>query len=148
MSQPSDAPLLIRGFTLIEVIVVILVLGMLAALVVPNVFSHVSTARQESARAQIEMLNAALDAYRLHNGRYPTTAQGLAALRSEPKEAPLAPNWQGPYLRKEVPDDPWGRPYIYRSPGSESGWGYDLLSLGADGTTGGEGEDADVKGWE
>lgn len=136
------------GLTLIEVMVVMLVLGILAALVAPDVFSHVSTARQESARAQIEMLNAALDAYRLHNGRYPTTDQGLEALRTEPRSSPVPADWRGPYLRKDVPDDPWGRPYVYRSPGTESGWGYDLLSLGADGEPGGEGEDADVKAWD
>ncbi len=136
------------GLTLIEVMVVVLVLGILAALVAPNVFSHVSTAKQESARAQIEMLNAALDAYRLHNGRYPTTEQGLEALREKPDTPPIPTDWRGPYLRKEVPVDPWGNPYVYRSPGTESDWGYDLLSYGKDGEPGGEGENADVKAWE
>lgn len=143
-----DRPTAEAGLTLIEVMVVVLVLGLLAALVAPNVFSHVSTAKEESARAQIEMLNAALDAYRLHNGQYPTTEQGLDALREEPDTPPVPPDWRGPYLRKEVPTDPWGNPYVYRSPGTESEWGYDLLSYGADGEPGGEGEDADVKAWE
>lgn len=141
-------PLREAGLTLIEVMVVMLVLGIMAALVAPNVFSHVSTARHESARAQIEMLNAALDAYRLHNGRYPTTEQGLEALRTEPRTPPEPTDWRGPYLRKDVPEDPWGHPYVYRSPAVESEWGYDLLSLGADGEPGGEGEDADVKAWD
>lgn len=136
------------GLTLIEVMVVVLVLGILAALVVPNVFSHVATAKRESARAQIEMLNAALDAYRLHNGRYPTTEQGLEALREKPATPPVPDDWRGPYLRKDVPTDPWGTPYVYRSPGTESEWGYDLLSYGKDGEPGGEGEAADVKAWE
>lgn len=142
---PSGAE---AGLTLIEVMVVVLVLGILAALVAPNVFSHVSTAREESARAQIEMLNAALDAYRLHNGRYPTTEQGLEALREEPDTPPLPRDWRGPYLRKEVPVDPWDNPYVYRSPATQSDWGYDLLSHGKDGEPGGEGESADVRAWE
>lgn len=136
------------GFTLIEVLVVIVVLSVLATLVAPNVFRHVGTARESTALSQIEMLSAALDAYRLDNGRYPTTEQGLAALWSEPVGEPRASNWRGPYLRKAVPLDPWSRPYIYRFPGQENPHGFDLLSLGADGSPGGEGEDADVKGWE
>lgn len=136
------------GLTLIEIMVVVLVLGILAALVMPNVFSHVATAKRESARAQIEMLNAALDAYRLHNGRYPTTGQGLEALRREPSTPPVPTSWRGPYLRKDVPTDPWGHPYHYRTPGSRSGWAYDLLSTGKDGEPGGTGEAADVKAWE
>ena len=147
-TSAPGAPYAEAGLTLIEVMVVVLVLGILAALVAPNVFSHVSTAKEESARAQIEMLNAALDAYRLHNGRYPTTEQGLEALREEPDTPPLARDWRGPYLRKEVPVDPWGNPYVYRSPATQSDWGYDLLSYGKDGEPGGEGEAADVKAWE
>ena len=136
------------GLTLIEIMVVVLVLGILAALVVPNVFSHVSTARRESARTQMEMLNAALDAYRLHNGGYPTTEQGLEALRDRPETPPVPENWRGPYLRKDVPRDPWGNAYVYRSPATESEWGYDLLSYGKDGEPGGEGEAADIRAWE
>lgn len=103
MSRPRDRPSGEAGLTLIEVMVVILVLGILAALVVPNVFSHVATAKEESARAQIEMLNAALDAYRLHTGRYPTSEQGLEALREKPSTPPVPEDWRGPYLRKDVP---------------------------------------------
>jgi general secretion pathway protein G len=135
------------GFTLIEVLVVIAVIAMLAALVAPNVFQHVGTAKDATARSQIELLGAALDAYRLDNGRYPTTEQGLNALEAPPNQEPLPSNWRGPYLRKAVPMDPWGSPYIYLSPGEMNPRGYDLLSLGADGEPGGEGEDADVVSW-
>jgi general secretion pathway protein G len=137
-----------RGFTLIEIVVVIVVLGLLAALVAPNVFRHVSVARSTAARSQVEMLGAALDGYRLDNASYPTGAQGLAALRTPPTGEPRAPNWRGPYLSKDVPLDPWGRPYVYRSPGTVNPSSYDLLSLGRDGREGGEGEDADVRSWE
>jgi general secretion pathway protein G len=136
------------GFTLIEVMVVIAVIAMLAALVGPNVFRNVGTARDATARSQIELLGAALDSYRLDNGRYPTTDQGLQALRTEPTLSPAPGNWQGPYLRREVPEDPWGNPYIYLAPGQVNPTGYDLLSLGADGELGGEGEDADVLSWD
>jgi general secretion pathway protein G len=136
------------GFTLIEILVVIAVLAMLAALVAPNVFQHVGTAKDATARSQIELLGAGLDAYRLDNGRYPTTDQGLDALQVAPTLHPIPDNWRGPYLRKAVPLDPWGNPYIYLSPGEANPRGYDLLSLGADGALGGEGEDADVVSWE
>ena len=135
------------GFTLIEILVVIAVIAMLAALVAPNVFQHVGTAKDATARSQIELLGAALDAYRLDNGRYPSTEQGLEALRVEPTLQPLPSNWRGPYLRKDVPADPWGFAYVYLSPGEVNPRGYDLLSLGADGELGGEGEDADVVSW-
>jgi general secretion pathway protein G len=136
------------GFTLIEVMVVIAVIAMLAALVGPNVFRNVGTARDATARSQIELLGAALDSYRLDNGRYPTTSQGLETLRMAPTIHPLPNNWQGPYLRKEVPLDPWRNPYVFVSPGTVNPTGYDLLSLGADGELGGEGEDGDVVSWE
>lgn len=137
-----------RGLTLLEVLVVIVVLAVLASLVAPNVFRHVGAAKETTARTQIEMLGAALDAYRLDNGRYPTTEQGLAALWQAPVIEPRAGNWRGPYLRKAVPADPWGAPYAYRAPGTQSGTGYDLLSLGADGKPGGEGEAADITSWK
>ena len=137
-----------RGFTLIELLVVIVVLGVLATLVAPNVFRHVGTAKEATARAQIEMLGAALDAFRLDTGRYPTTEQGLAALWEPPAVDPRPVNWRGPYLRKPVPSDPWGTAYVYRAPGTESRTGYDLMSLGADGKPGGTGEDADIVSWK
>lgn len=137
-----------HGFTLVEMLVVTLVLGMLAALVVPNVFGRVSTAKASVASTQIEMLGAALDAYRLDNDRYPTTAQGLEALRREPLSSPRPRNWMGPYLKKELPTDPWSHPYHYVSPGRENPWGYDLVSYGRDGQPGGTGEDADIHSWE
>ena len=136
------------GFTLIEIMVVIAVIGVLATLVAPNVFRHVGSAKDAAAHSQIELLGAALDAYRLDNDVYPTTAQGLEALRREPVAEPRPRNWRGPYIRKEVPLDPWDRAYIYRSPGVANPWSYDLLSLGRDGHEGGEGEDADITSWE
>jgi general secretion pathway protein G len=136
------------GFTLIELLVVIVVIGVLATLVAPNVFRHITAAKETTARSQIEMLGAALDAYRLDNGRYPTSEQGLAALWNAPARDPRPPNWRGPYLRKDVPLDPWTRPYVYQSPAEQSRAGYDLLSMGEDGKTGGEGEAADITSWK
>jgi general secretion pathway protein G len=136
------------GFTLIEILVVVAVLSVLAALVAPNVFQHLGTAKDAAARSQMEMIGAALDAYRLDNGRYPTTAQGLEALRQEPTLEPRPRNWRGPYLRRELPMDPWGNPYVYVSPGDANPQGYDLVSFGADGALGGEGEDADLRSWD
>lgn len=134
------------GFTLIEVIVVIAVVSILASLVSPMIFRNVGDAKSTAARAQIEIFVLALDAYRLDNGRYPATEEGLEALRRAPPEG-HAPRWRGPYLRREVPLDPWGQPYLFRSPGVENPDSYDLLSLGRDGAPGGEGEDADVLSW-
>lgn len=134
------------GFTLLEVMVVILVLGLLAGLVGPQIFGRVSEARTTTAGTQLELLGVALDNYRLDNGFYPTTEQGLEALRERPARAPTPANWRGPYLRKAVPPDPWGRPYVYRSPPEGGGAGFELKTLGADGVPGGGGEDADVGG--
>jgi general secretion pathway protein G len=117
---------------------------LLAALVAPDVFRHVGTAKDGAARAQIEMIGSALDAYRLDNGRYPTTAQGLDALWEAPTAEPRPNNWNGPYLRKKVPLDPWSNPYVYASPGEVHLNGYDLVSYGADGLAGGEGENSDI----
>lgn len=136
------------GFTLVEILVVIIVIAMLATLVAPSVFQHVDSAKSSTAKAQIEMLSAALDAYRLDNDRYPSTEQGLAALRQAPSASPVARRWRGPYLRRELPVDPWGQPYVFRSPGTVNPESFDLLTLGRDGREGGEGEDADVTSWK
>jgi len=128
--------------------VVIVVIAVLATLVAPNVFRHVGTARAATARSQVEMLGAALDAYRLDVGRYPTTEEGLAALVSAPAGAE-AGRWKGPYLRKRgIPADPWTHPYRYQSPGMANPGSYDLESYGADGQPGGEGDNADIRSWE
>ncbi len=134
------------GFTLIEILVVIAVISLLAALVAPNVFQQLSTAKDATARSQIEMLGAALDSYRIDNGRYPTTAQGLAALWTEPAVEPRPRNWRGPYLRKQIPEDPWGNAYVYTSPVAGGAGGFEIVSYGADGVPGGEGENADITG--
>lgn len=136
-----------RGFTLIEILVVIVVIAILATLVAPNIFKNVGEAKTTTAKAQIDNLSSALDAYRLDNGTYPTTQQGLDALTSLPTIDPPA-NWKQPYLRKAVPVDPWGHPYVYLFPGESNPMGFDLLSYGADGKLGGEGEDADVVSWK
>lgn len=137
----------VRGFTLIEILVVIVVIAILATLVAPNIFQHVGAAKSATAKSQVEMLGSALDAYRLDNGRYPTTQQGLNALWEIPTvDTPT--NWRGPYLRKPVPPDPWGVAYIYLAPGQVNLNGYDLLSYGNDGRPGGTGEDADITSWQ
>jgi general secretion pathway protein G len=128
-----------RAFTLLEIIVVIIVLALLAGLVAPQIFGRVGEARGTTARTQIELLSTALD-----NGSYPTTEQGLAALREKPTRTPVPANWKGPYLRRAVPNDPWGRPYIYKFPGDRSAGTFELSSLGKDGLVGGTGEDSDI----
>jgi general secretion pathway protein G len=136
------------GFTLIEVLVVVVIIAVLASIVAPNVFKHVDTAKSVTAQAQIATLGAALDAYRLDNGRYPTTEQGLAALWQQPTSAPRPANWRGPYLRQPPPADPWGAAFVYRFPGERTPNGFDLSSMGADGAAGGTGEAADVTSWK
>lgn len=128
------------GFTLLELLVVIVIIGLLAAYVGPRYFSQLGKSERSTAKAQIEGLGKALDAYRLDTGRYPTTEQGLDALYVRPSDEP---KWNGPYLQKAVPMDPWGAPYVYRTPG-EGGVDFDLSSNGKDGQPGGEGEGADV----
>lgn len=132
------------GFTLIELLVVLTVISVLAALVTPTVFRNVGDAHRTAARAQIELLGLALEQYRLDNGWYPSTDQGLEALRTQPTGEPVARNWRGPYLRKPVPADPWARAYRYLSPGETNPKSYDLGSYGRDGRSGGEDEDADI----
>ena len=135
------------GFTLIEILVVITVIAILAAVVSPMVFRNVGDAKASAARAQIEIFGLALDSYRLDNDYYPSTAQGLDALQHEPPGEPRARNWRGPYLKKGVPLDPWGRAYLYQSPGDTNPQAYDLETLGRDGQPGGTGEDADLTSW-
>ena len=130
------------GFTLIELLIVVIILGVLAGLVGPRLFGRVGQSRQAAARVQIELLGAALDQFKLDVGRYPSSQEGLQALQQSPGNAP---GWEGPYLKKEVPRDPWGSPYQYRSPGEHGE--YDVVSLGSDGAPGGDGEAADVTSW-
>ena len=132
-----------RGFTLIELLIVMVILGLLAALVGPRMFGKVGKSKQKAAKAQMALFETALDTYRLDVGKYPTTDQGLNALRVQPDGAE---RWDGPYLPKEIPLDPWGHPYEYRSP-AENG-DYEIIAYGADGTSGGEGEDADIYNWK
>jgi general secretion pathway protein G len=135
-----------RGFTLIEIMVVIVVIAIIAALVAPNVFSNVGEAKVTAAKAQMSTISSALEMYRLHNLRYPSSEQGLNALRELPTlDTPRA--WKGPYLMKPIPLDPFGNPYIYVSPGEFNPDGFDLYSLGADNAVGGEGLDADIYSW-
>jgi general secretion pathway protein G len=131
-----------RGFTLLELLVVMVIIGLLVAYVGPKVFAQVGKSEVKAARAQIDGLQKALDHYRIDTGRYPNTQQGLAALTVRPGDEP---RWAGPYLSKAAPLDPWRRAFEYRSPGVHGD--YDLLSLGRDGRTGGDGEDADLTSW-
>ncbi len=127
------------GFTLLELLVVMVIIGLLAAYVGPRYFAQIGKSEQKTAQAQIDSFGKALDTYRLDVGHYPATEQGLAALVVKPNDEP---KWQGPYLQKQVPQDPWGKPYVYRSPGLNGD--FDLLSNGKDGQPGGEGENADI----
>ncbi len=133
-----------RGFTLIELMVVLVIIGVLAALIVPNVLDRADDARVTAARTDVNNLMQALKLYRLDNQRYPSGAQGLTALVAKPAAAPVPPNWR-PYLDK-LPADPWNRPYQYLNPGVHGE--VDVLSFGADGQAGGEGKDADVGSWQ
>jgi general secretion pathway protein G len=142
---PRSVPHSQAGMTLIEVVVVIVVLGVLAGVVGTQVFGRVGESRTQAARTQIEQFAVQLDLYRIDNGTYPTTEQGLASLRQRPTTPPEPRHWNGPYARKEIPLDPWGNPYVYRSPGQHGE--YDLVSYGADGREGGEGENADIVSW-
>jgi general secretion pathway protein G len=136
-----------RGFTLIELLVVVAIIAVLAGIVGPAVFRNVGDAKTNAAKSQVEVLALALDSYRVDNDAYPTTEQGLAALRTPPTAGEPPRNWRGPYLRKTVPHDPWDRPYVYVAPGRENATSYDLYTLGRDGQPGGEGEDGDITSW-
>lgn len=142
--KQTSSPSAMRGFTLIEIMVVVVILGILAALVVPNILGNVDTARITAARQDIRGIESALDMYRLDNFSYPTTQQGLEALVTQPAD-PSIRNWRvGGYLKK-LPKDPWGNPYQYLFPGTQGE--VDVWSMGADGQTGGEGITADIGNW-
>ncbi len=128
-----------RGFTLLELLVVVVIIGLLAGYVAPRYFSQIGKSEVQLAKAQIDSLEKAIDQYRLDTRRYPTAEQGLEALMTRPANEP---GWSGPYLKKAVPNDPWGRPYVYRQPGQKTD--YELVSYGRDGKPGGSGEDSDI----
>jgi general secretion pathway protein G len=132
-----------RGFTLVELMLVIIIIGVLVAMVAPRLAGRSQEAKEAAARADINArLSAALDLFEMHNGRYPTTAEGLNALRTAPAGAR---DWKGPYLKRPVPLDPWGKAYVYRSPGQHNREDYDLFSLGPDGV---EGTADDITNWK
>lgn len=130
------------GFTLLELLVVMVIIGLLVGYVGPKYFAQIGKSEVKAAKAQIDALGKALDQYRLDTGHYPSAEQGLNALVTKPANEN---KWEGPYLTKAVPNDPWGRPYLYKSPGEHGD--YDLLSYGKDGQPGGSGENADVVNW-
>lgn len=129
----------LEGFTLLELLVVVVIIGLLASYVGPKYFSQIGKSEVTVARSQIEAFERALDSFRLDVGRYPTTEEGLDALLHRPASAT---GWSGPYLKKDVPPDPWGRPYTYRAPGAKGD--FEIVSLGKDGQPGGTGENADI----
>ena len=131
------------GFTLIELLIVVTIIALLAGLVMPQFFKQEEKATAKATKAQIELLGTALDTFRLDVGRYPTTQEGLQALNQKPGGIE---RWDGPYLKKEVPLDPWGKPYVYKSPGDHGA--YDIISYGADGVPGGQDNSRDITSWE
>ena len=143
MIYPSRKIFNKSGFTLVELLVVMIIIGLLAALVGPRFIRQEEKAMIKAAKAQIELLSTALDTFRLDVGRYPTTEEGLEALRKQPGGLE---KWDGPYLKKEVPLDPWGKAYVYKSPGEHGP--FDIISYGADGVLGGDGDNRDITSWE
>jgi general secretion pathway protein G len=133
-----------RGFTLLELLVVMVIIGLLASYVAPRFFDQIGKSEIKATRAQLDAFDKALAAYRLDTGHYPSTEQTLKALVERPA---TEPKWAGPYLAKALPADPWGNAYVYRAPG-ESGHDYDLMSFGKDGQRGGTGENADISIWD
>jgi general secretion pathway protein G len=131
------------GFTLLELLVVMVIIGLLAGFVAPRYFSQVGKSQVKAAKAQVDALDKAVEQFRLDMNRLPTTEEGLAALNVAP---PNEPNWGGPYLKKDVPKDPWGHPYVYLAPGTHNN-DFDLVSYGKDGQPGGTGENADIGNW-
>lgn len=132
-----------KGFTLMELLIVLVIIGLLAALVGPTLYQRIKPAKQSAAKAQIQNFMTALDSYFIDIGRYPTTQQGLKSLRQKPDGIK---KWIGPYLKKELPNDPWGHAYQYKAPGRNGG--YEIISYGANNLEGGDGEDADIASWE
>jgi general secretion pathway protein G len=132
-----------QGFTLVELLVVMIIIGLLAALVGPRFIRQEEKAKIKATQAQIELFGTALDTFRLDVGRYPTSDEGLQALRQKPG---ALDRWDGPYLKKELPLDPWGKPYVYKSPGDHGP--FDIVSYGADGAAGGEGDNRDITSWD
>ena len=132
-----------NGFTLIEILIVMVILGLLAALVGPKMFGKVGKSRQKTAKVQISLFETSLDTFRLDMGRYPTTEEGLEVLREKPSNSD---KWDGPYIPKRIPQDPWQNPYEYNSPGEEGD--YEIISYGADGKSGGEKENKDIVNWK
>jgi general secretion pathway protein G len=131
------------GFTLMELLLVLVIVGLLAAVVGPTLYQRISPAKATAAQEQIENFGAALDNFVVDVGRYPTTQEGLKALRVKPDGIG---KWNGPYMKKDIPNDPWGNAYVYRAPGRSGG--YEIASFGADGREGGEGDNADINSWE
>ena len=131
-----------QGFTLLELLVVMVIIGLLAGYVGPKYFEQIGKSENKTAKAQIDALGKALDQYRIDTGRYPSSEQGLSALYKKPSNEP---KWSGPYLKKNIPNDPWDKPYIFKSPGEHGD--YDLYTLGKDGQLGGEKESEDVVNW-
>jgi general secretion pathway protein G len=134
---------MVKGFTLIEILIVVIIISLLASLVGPKLFKKVGASRQKTAMAQITLIETAFKIFRLDVGRYPTTEEGLKALIASPEGLRM---WDGPYLEKDIPLDPWGNPYVYKSPGEKSE--YEIISFGADGKAGGEGENSDISSWQ
>lgn len=132
-----------KGFTLTELLVVLVIIGLLASLVGPVLYQRINPAKQSVAQAQIENFMTALDSYFMDAGKFPSQQQGLSALRVRQEGEP---KWNGPYLKKDIPGDPWGNPFVYRSPGRNGG--YEVVSYGADGKEGGESDNADINSWE
>jgi len=131
-----------RGFTLLELLVVMVIIGLLAGYVGPKLFGQIGKSEVKAARAQVDALQKSLDQFRIDTGHYPSTEQGLASLVTKPADEP---RWSGPYMAKAVPPDPWGREYLYRSPGQHGD--YDLMSYGKDGQPGGDGDNVDIVSW-
>lgn len=135
------------GFTFIEIMIVVVIIGFLTAIIGPQIIGRIDQAKQVTAQNQLGNIEMALDQYYLDCGQYPTTEQGLKALRQKPTTSPVPEDWNGPYMKKEVPKDPWGNKYHYKYPGEKNPSSYDLYSLGKDGQEGGTGDNEDITNW-